>query len=284
MYKIPVILLNYNSSEDCEKCISFLRRQQDVEIEIVIVDNCSNDTNKINIRKISKVNGCVLIENNENRGYNAGNNIGLRYAVSQDYEFALIANPDMEFPEEDYVRAVIERIREDDDIVVCGTDIISPKGEHQNPRKRDGNGYDSFDWISEAIRNSFAKTNRKDYLLEDNHEISHYCHKISGCCFFVRLDFIESIGFFDENVFLYCEEAILARTVEAAGKKMYYFAQKFAVHNHIPSKKGNPKERNRLWLKSRNYYIDKYSGNKWFGRIIEKISNYIYLMIFTMIK
>ena len=41
MMKIPVILLNYNSSGDCRKCVSFLKRQEGVETEIVIVDNCS---------------------------------------------------------------------------------------------------------------------------------------------------------------------------------------------------------------------------------------------------
>ena len=39
--KVPVILLNYNSSADCRKCVADLKRQEGVELEIIIVDNCS---------------------------------------------------------------------------------------------------------------------------------------------------------------------------------------------------------------------------------------------------
>ena len=41
MMKVPVILLNYNSSADCTKCVSDLKQQEGVELEIIIVDNCS---------------------------------------------------------------------------------------------------------------------------------------------------------------------------------------------------------------------------------------------------
>lgn len=41
MSKIAIIILNYNSSADCRKCVGFLLRQQGVDLEIIIVDNCS---------------------------------------------------------------------------------------------------------------------------------------------------------------------------------------------------------------------------------------------------
>ena len=41
MMKVPVILLNYNSSADCCKCVADLKRQEGGELEIIIVDNCS---------------------------------------------------------------------------------------------------------------------------------------------------------------------------------------------------------------------------------------------------
>ena len=40
--KVAIIVLNYNSSADCRKCISHLKRQEGVEIEIIIVDNPSD--------------------------------------------------------------------------------------------------------------------------------------------------------------------------------------------------------------------------------------------------
>lgn len=39
--KVAVIVLNYNSSADRCKCVTGLKRQEGVELEIIIVDNCS---------------------------------------------------------------------------------------------------------------------------------------------------------------------------------------------------------------------------------------------------
>ena len=95
--KIAIIILNYNSSADCRKCIGYLKTQQDVKLEIIVVDNCSHEDERKAVETLCKEQGCTFIANNENRGYNAGNNVGLRYAAEKGYEYALIANPDMEF-------------------------------------------------------------------------------------------------------------------------------------------------------------------------------------------
>ena len=78
---IPAILLNYNSSDDCRKCISDLKRQEGVELEIIIVDSCSRKKDTLAVEKLATEQGCTFIAAKENRGYNAGNNIGLRYTI-----------------------------------------------------------------------------------------------------------------------------------------------------------------------------------------------------------
>ena len=45
------------------------------------------------------------------------------------------------------------------------------------------------------------------------------CDTGHGCCFVIRTDFFESIGYFDEHTFLYFEEMILARQIKDRGKK-----------------------------------------------------------------
>ena len=45
--RVAVVILNYNSSNDCRKCVSFLKRQEGVELELVLVDNCSPDGDKV---------------------------------------------------------------------------------------------------------------------------------------------------------------------------------------------------------------------------------------------
>ena len=277
--KIAIIILNYNSSADCRKCIGYLKQQQGIEQEIVVVDNCSRADDRKVVEALCKEQGCTFIANNENKGYNAGNNVGLRYAAEKGYEFALIANPDMEFPQTDYLATLIAQMQTDDDIVVCGSDIIGADGIHQSPMGKDGNWRGSFGWIKDL----FGKRKKSDaYDFIDNYKESHYCHKVSGCCFMIRMPFLKDIDYFDEKVFLYCEEAILSRQVEMNSKKIYYLATAQAVHRHVKNEKGDPVKRFKTWGKSRCYFIDRYSNDHWLGRQIAKLSMRLYVAVFTL--
>ena len=277
---IAVIILNYNSSADCRKCIGFLKQQQGVEQEIVVVDNCSQDNDRKAVELLCKEQGCTFIANNENRGYNAGNNVGLRYAAENGYEYALIANPDMEFPQKEYLATLIAKMQEDEDIVVCGSDIVGADGIHQSPMFKDGNWRTSFGWVKDIFGNK--NKNNEAYNFIDNYNENHYCHKVSGCCFMIKIPFLKEINFFDEKVFLYCEEAILSRQVELAGKRMYYLATSQAVHRHIKNEKGDPVKRFKAWGKSRCYFIDRYSNDHWFGKQIAKLSMKLYVLTFII--
>ena len=278
--KITVVILNYNSCADCCKCIGYLKQQQGVEQEIVVVDNCSRDDERKAVEALCKEQGCTFIANNENRGYNSGNNVGLRYAAEKGYEYALIANPDMEFPQNDYLLKLAEKMQSDEEIVVCGSDIIGADGIHQSPMGKEGNWRNSFGWVKDILNRNKKKNEAYDFI--DNYSESHYCHKVSGCCFMIRTSFLRDINFFDEKVFLYCEEAILSRQVEIAGKRMYYLATVQAVHRHVKSEKGDPVKRFKAWGKSRCYFIDRYSNNHWLGKQIAKLSMKMYVTTFII--
>lgn len=276
--KVAVILLNYNSYSDCRKCVSYLKRQEGVELELVLVDNCSPDGDKV--KDLCLEEGGTFIPNKENRGYNAGNNIGLRYAANKGYKYALIANPDMEFPQTDYVKRLVEVMELKKDIVVVGSDIVGADGIHQNPMKRDSVWRSCFEWIIGPLKKKTAKA--YDYI--DNYAVSHYCAKISGCCLMVRINFIQNIGFFDEYPFLYCEESILARQVEIAGKRMYYTAEVQAIHRHIASTKGDPIKRFQHWKRSRLYFINHYGDDSWIGKKLASLSMMLYVGLFNFVK
>lgn len=280
MHRVAVIVLNYNSSEDCRRCVESLKKQEGVELEIVIVDNASAPADKVAVEALCAEYDCTFIAAEENRGYNAGNNIGLRYAADKGYDFALIANPDMLFPQSDYVRTLLETMRKVDDIVVCGSDIVGLDGKHQSPMNRDGNWRQSFGWVKDILNRNNKDT--QDYI--DNYSRSHYCCKVSGCCLMVRMDFLKSIHYFDEGVFMYCEEAILSRQVEQLGKKMFYTAEVQALHAHRQSDKGDPIRRFKAWKASRHYFIDHYSGDTLMGKWIAKQSMTLYVEVFKIMR
>lgn len=253
MATTAAILLNYNSSDYCIRCIAHLTKQSDTDLTIIVVDNDSTEDVSA-LERTCEDNGCVFIRSTANGGYNAGNNVGLRYAASAGCEYAMIINPDMEIRDRHYVRDAVAVMDADPAIAVLGTDIIDMRGLHQNPM-REPTYLEELFWPIELVKNRFRKQ-----LYVENPDESRYCHKVSGCCLFVRMSFIEAVGYFDEHVFLYCEEPILAATAAREGMREYYCADLKAYHMHVESEKGDPVRRLGEYSKSRSYYLRTYGG------------------------
>lgn len=264
MNKIMAIILNYNTTEDSQKCALLLKKQQNCNLDITIIDNASEKQQVEDLEKFCNENNIILIKNKVNNGYSAGNNIGLKRASELKCNYALIINPDVEIRDEHYIKTCIDKMEEDHQIAVLGTDIINMQGNHQNPM-REVSYLEEVFWPFEIISN---KLRRKlpyvgDYLQ------SGYCEKVSGCCFFIKIKFVEDIGYFDENVFLYCEEPILSATVKKSKMKEYYLHTAKAYHMHKSSEKGDPTKRLNLFYESRKYYLEKYSD---YNKILLKIA------------
>lgn len=252
---VAVVLLNYNSFSDCQKCILLLKEQEQIRLNIIVVDNCSSrETDKL--QAFCAEHGCTFIQSRENRGYSAGNNIGLKYSEKISCSYAVIINPDMEIRDRDYISRAVHIMEEDSSIAALGTDIVNLHGQHQNPM-REVSFWEEIFWPAELIGNRLRK-GRLPYV--ENYSRSGYCYKLSGCCLFLRIDFLKQNGYLDEGVFLYCEEPILAAAVKKAGMREYYCAELCAVHAHRESEKGNSAKRLTEFYKSRSYYLKNYSG------------------------
>lgn len=276
--RIPIIILNYNSSQDCRKCIGFLKQQEGVETEIVVVDNCSpRPGEQASIASLCKEQGCTFIQAEENRGYNAGNNIGLRYAAQQGYPYALIANPDMEFPQRDYLLRMTQEMDRRPEVAVMGSDIVGNTGNRESP----------FLFSSAWNEIPFLAL-KKIFRMKQNGPMppqSDYCDIVHGCCLMVRLAHMEQMGFFDENLFLFCEEPTLGKQVRNINKREYYLHEATAIHRHIESQKGSFVKRYQIHAKSKRYYLRKYSGYNKFLVEIMIISRYLYnAVVITKLK
>ena len=321
--KIGVVILNYNSAKDTEKCVEFLQKQkfnkehgvgsreqefkvsceqtpsgqalvplkQGDNIHIIVVDNSDREqgagskeqlflTSEVQLRLLEKKQ-IEFIRAEENRGYSAGNNIGLRRAVELGCEYVLVVNPDMEIVDPYYVEKLVAVMQVDEDVVVAATDIVTPEGVHQNPMLPDGNWRTSFGWVTSLLR---PQKRAEAYDFIGDYAVSGYCAKVSGCCLMLRCSFLQEIGYFDEYPFLYCEEAILASQVARAGKRMYYLADAQAMHRHIKSEKGDPVKRFKHWQRSRIYFYKKYSSDSWLGRQISILSMRMYVLAYTVYK
>lgn len=276
---VGIIILNYNTSDDCRKCISYIKSQTGIETEIIVVDNCSQKADVDKLSEFCDGHGITLLNSKENRGYSAGNNIGLRYAVKKGIEYALIINPDVEIHQNDYLQRAVKQMISDNTIAVLGTDILHVNGKHQNPL-REPSFFDEFFWPCQLLKS----VEKKERLYIEDYSHSRYCTKLSGCCFMIKLSFAQQIGFLDETTFLYCEEPILAKQVQQNSLKMYYISNLQAFHNHIKSKKGDPQKRMRFFAESRNYYLKTYSGHSYFTVRLLRFSRLAQSFLYRLLK
>lgn len=264
--KVVALILNYNSAEDSKKCISFLKKQNYENLLITVIDNCSCREDKKKIRTICNYEKVKLLENDKNQGFSAGNNIGIKYAKKIDAKWVLIINPDVELRDKNYITDVIEAKHKYEKAKVIATNIILPNGDRQNPM-RIRTFAEEFFWPIEIIKHH---TKFWDHYLQENK--SGYCDMVHGSCFFLNVDFIDKIGYLDENVFLYCEEEILASNVKKYGGKILYLKDFTAYHEHYSSNKGRRDQRMRIYFKSRYYYYKNYCDYSKIKLILLKFS------------
>jgi GT2 family glycosyltransferase len=92
MVKVFVIILNWNGYKDTLECLRSVDKIDYPKFETVVVDNASTDGSVEAIRK--RFPHVTLLENGQNLGYAAGNNVGIRHALANGAGYILLLNND----------------------------------------------------------------------------------------------------------------------------------------------------------------------------------------------
>ena len=114
---VYIIVLNYKNLEDTIACLASLRKITYNKYRIVVVDNDSQDGSYEYLKE--QETDCCILQSGENRGYAAGNNIGIRYAMEQDAEYVCILNNDVE-AEPDFLTKLVRYMESAADVGMTG--------------------------------------------------------------------------------------------------------------------------------------------------------------------
>lgn len=241
--RLSVVIVAYNSSKLLKECLHSIYTYNDIgeQLEVLIVDNKSQDIEQLNGLLSSTYKSVRLIENTTNGGYGQGNNLGIKNATG---DVILIMNPDARCKEPIFKRALNQF--NDTNCVLLGMkqwDEDLCEGESF----RFDSPYSCFlkDLITLKIANKFGWFNSNRMY-------------ISGSCFFTKKEKFEEIGLFDENIFMYYEECDIKRRIIAKfGKNaIQYNKHMNYIHAH-PKGKFNAKSYSRS-LDSMKYFSAKY--------------------------
>lgn len=221
--KTGIIVLNYNDSLETVKFVNNIINYNVVK-EVVVVDNGSTDES---IKELKKLDNVKLIILNNNRGYAAGNNAGLKYLYEQDCDNYIISNPDIIINKRNLID-FIAHMNADSSYHLFGP-TIEEHGAINNGWKQRTIEYDIHD--NYPIINRLFK-NRIKYRKSYYKGAITAVDCISGCFFGIKKEVIDKLGFLDEGTFLYYEEDILCAKAKAAGLLACVLNNVKVTHNH----------------------------------------------------
>ncbi|MFJ1626550.1 glycosyltransferase [Marinilactibacillus psychrotolerans] len=240
--KIGIVILNYLNWKDTVDCVETIFNQSKKDLEIVIVDNHSQNESISELSKLYEdISNITILENSENMGFAKGNNAGIKYCKENLGLYnVFVCNNDVLFEDTTFFSKLTE-LNFDNDIGAIGTTIIGADGKNQNPVKLKINTYTLIKHLIEPILNEIGlkkltvfmhqvaqfikkKTQKKAPLSEYSSTVSkndeeYFLH--GAAIYFTEAYLKKADGFYPET-FLYYEENILGIVFEKMNLKMLY--------------------------------------------------------------
>ena len=226
-----------------------------------------------------------------NLGYAKGNNLGVNIAQAMWHDFGyIISNNDLVFEKDLDMKYINNLFHQNPAIGIVGPKVITPAGEIQSPRVWQSPLRRLFVtyWVemlgSVLPKNAYSRLWRKCCFDTDVHAESGPCDWLMGCFFFARADIFHKAGLFDEHTFLYAEEMILSKRLEAVGAYPYFCAEQEIIHNHGQTTRSaisaiRVKE---LDLNANCYFYETYWGCGKFTILAAKLNFKVYKAVFML--
>jgi len=231
---VSIIVVAHESREDLPESLPAALGQTGTRAEVVVVDNASRDGSAGQARRL----GARVVELAENRGFAGGANAGI---AATNGRYVLTLNPDCRLAP-DFCASLVSRLERDDaaDAGSASGRILRAEGRNLASSDR----IDSTGIVFTASGRHFDRDSGRPAA-----EVSRPEGEIlgvTGAAGFYRraaLDAVKiSTGWFDEDFFLYREDADLALRLRSAGWRCLYAPEAQAWHR----RRNLPERRRRM--------------------------------------
>lgn len=219
------LILCYNDAERSLKAARLLLSFDSFE-EVVIVDNASREEERNKLQNAEKEAGLTILYSKENKGYGAGNNIGLRYMEKEAPEAVLLMNPDI-IPTKKAVDDCLAFLHYHQEIAACSTYMLE-KG------KKVRNYYDIPSFASTMLGDSYFSRHVASERMKEGY---FTCGFVRESFAFYNYAYLRDIGYFDERLFMYNEGASLGyRFREKGYQEAIVLDGEAVIHDHRGAK------------------------------------------------
>jgi GT2 family glycosyltransferase len=221
--KTAIVILNWNGWQDTIECLQSLCQLDSDHFAVIVVDNASTNDSRERITawmqesekfdfngiveqaqiEVTQLNlshqTCVYIQSAINGGFSYGNNLGIRLALQQGYDYVWLLNNDT-VVDTNALNALLARIRAQQNIGMCGSVLRF---------------YDDKEIVQAVggVNFNFLKasgTQLGQGLHYSDSEIIKLAKAeptyIAGASLLVSSQFLKDVGLMEESYFLYFEE------------------------------------------------------------------------------
>lgn len=255
---IGIVILNYETWDVTLQCMeSIMEAENEKMIRIYLVDNASTRKKPKEIDRFIEQHSVTYIEAAENRGYAAGNNLGICQALKDQCTYVLITNNDIRFRS-----AAIHRMKQllesSDRIGIVGPQVVGLDGIHQPSVAMYRTGIREIFHFYTGFRCFHRKAMREYQGMDQDAGGQYPVYHVSGCCFLMNRKAAETLYPLDENTFLYDEELIIGIRMEQAGLQTWYCGIAVVEHHHGYTTQKNSAFMQKCIRESEQYYCREY--------------------------
>ncbi len=226
---LSIIIVNWNSSDYLEKCLTSLKSTcQSIRHEVIVVDNASNE--KLELPSSAEEDDIRILALEKNYGFGIANNKGV--AIAQGRHL-LFLNPDTVVTSPETLAKALEFAVNNPDYGCIGVKSLKDNGETQSDCARTAPTamklfmeLTMLDLLFEKF--GYARLFRlplRKLFADQDVEI------VSGCFMLIPSAVFQKVGGFRKDIFLYGEDADLCLRIRREDLRIRYMGTVSIIHS-----------------------------------------------------
>jgi GT2 family glycosyltransferase len=226
--KTAVILVNWNSYALTRACLLSLLQIPANQGDVLLVDNQSADGSGRQLQQ--EFPDIIYIQAEDNLGFTGGNNLAIRYAIDQGYQYILLLNNDTTVAA-NFLSLLIQHLEQHPTI-----GAVQPLIYFHEPSDKIWNAGSFYNqWLGHPI----VRTTLPGAQLQTGDPLR--VHWITGCAFMIRTEVLKKTGLLSEKMFMYFEDVDLSFRIRQAGFELDLLPSSIIWHVGGMSNKGEKK-------------------------------------------
>jgi hypothetical protein len=221
--KLSIICVTYNSADVLPEFLNGLANRP-ADWEVIFVDNASGDETAELVQRWRKA--ARFIQNENNRGWSAGNNQGI---AASEGELILLANPDLRF-EIGELQKLVRFLDERPEFAAAAPQLLNPDGSIQPSCRRLPTIVDFFFQMT-GLAFIFPGTAFNRWKMPGfDHQIFREVGQPMASALLVRGSVFEKVGSFDERFFVFFGDVDFCRRLKEAGLRSAFWPEAKVFH------------------------------------------------------